>query len=134
MNDPQIYAPDYLRGQSDKQLHYIADMIEDQIRRLKDVVSVGEHYEAIKRITSVTQAEIGEAYHKGLNDRQDEIDHLENDLKLADESYQKLCAVNAKLKSDLALTVQALERIAFSYERSYVTTAEEVLAKIRVDK
>ncbi len=57
------------------------------------------------------QTELGEAYHRGLNDRQDEIDNLVNDLKLADESYSKLCGVNAKLRSDLTVAVEALESV-----------------------
>lgn len=31
----EIYAPDYLRNQKDKQLHAIADLIEKQIEKIK---------------------------------------------------------------------------------------------------
>lgn len=37
MNTPQLYAPDYLRGQKDPQLHFIAKMIEEQIFTIQKV-------------------------------------------------------------------------------------------------
>ncbi len=35
-NETQIYAPDYLRAQSDKQLHLIADAMEKLIKDLAE--------------------------------------------------------------------------------------------------
>lgn len=35
MSAPEIYAPDYLRGQKDKQLHGIAEMIERQVEKIQ---------------------------------------------------------------------------------------------------
>lgn len=56
--DAQIYAPDYLRAQDDKQLHMIADMIEQQIEKIRTLEQlnhrskleslIGGHIEAMR--------------------------------------------------------------------------------------
>jgi hypothetical protein len=36
-NEPQVFAPDYLRAQSDKQMHLIADMIEKNVEKIHEL-------------------------------------------------------------------------------------------------
>ena len=41
--EPQMYAPDYLRAQSDKQLHLIADNMEKLIKDLAEAKDQVRH-------------------------------------------------------------------------------------------
>lgn len=63
----------------------------------KRVIEIKYHYEAINRITEQTRNEIGEAYHKGLNDRGEEVaalkaenEKLAKDYRTANRRYELL--------------------------------------------
>jgi len=109
MNEPEMYAPDYLRAQKDKQLHLIAEMIEQQSDRM-----------GLLRAENINlHKEIGEAYHKGLNDRAVEI---ANNNKLLESYRQKnsdqhkriesLLAVNQTLETKLSQALESEARLA----------------------
>ena len=51
----QIYAPDYLRNQKDTQLHSIADMIEEQVKKIQKLQTIVDFYSAGPRVQCVVQ-------------------------------------------------------------------------------
>lgn len=88
----QLYAPEYLRSQKDKQLHFIADMIERQIE--------GE---------SKLEAELAMA--KQLDRTKSErIKELEEDCKYWDALHSKYQKENAELKILMALAAKIMEK------------------------
>jgi hypothetical protein len=40
MNDPKMFAPDYLRLQKDKQLHLVADLIDKQSQQIQELKQI----------------------------------------------------------------------------------------------
>lgn len=64
----EIYAPDYLRKHNDKQLHPIADMIENHLtKRIELEAKLAKAVEALKDANALCRAAFSVAEREGLS-------------------------------------------------------------------
>lgn len=85
---------------------------------MSETIELKHHYEAIRRITEACNKEVGEAYHKGLNDRQEEIDSIRDERDAVTAEFIKL-----------KLALQQAEGVLLDFMRQHDANAYRAVDK-----